>query len=159
MATDDSDNAQREQLKKLQAWQRKVQLLSDTELYPGAVSFLQKLVDEEEFSALPNSQVAGLFSVSLSPKYSDLYDFVKHQRDRNWPESKRDIKTFYTALERYLAEMHRRCLRDDFHLLEGERDARQAANEIMVLLAREFIQHLLAENGLLALRVRPRRSR
>lgn len=157
MVTDNS--AKQEQLKRLQERQRKVQLLSDTELYPGAVSFLQKLVDEEEFSALPTSQVAGLFSVSLSPKYSDLYTFVKHQRDRNWPESKRDIKTFYTALERYLTNLHSRCVKDEFHLLEGEHDARQAANEVMVLLAREFIQHLLAENGLLALNVRPRRSR
>ncbi len=73
----------------------------------------------------------------------------------NWPPSKRDIKTFYTALEGTLSLMQRKRLKDEFHLVTSEQgrsvsEARQELDELMALLAREFIQHLAAENGLLA---------
>ena len=134
---------------------QKIYLLSDTVLYPEAVSFMRKLVQEQGCDPLPNSQVAGLLSIAESMRYDELHRFVLHQRDRDWPPSKRDIKTFYTALEEALSLMQRRRLKDEFHMMPGIQGgnvvaARQELDELMARLAREFIQHLSAENSVLA---------
>src|SRR5690242_8872334 len=86
----------------------KIALLSDTILYREAVNFVRKLVLEEDCNPLPTSQVNGLLSIAESSSYDELYRFVVHQRDRNWPFSKKDIKTFYTALEQVLSLMQRK---------------------------------------------------
>lgn len=130
---------------------QKIALLSDTVLYNDAVAFIRKLVQEQDCAPLPTSQVNGLFSIAESASYDELYRFVVHQRDRNWPPSKRDIKTFYTALEQELSLMYRKRLKDEFLLLtqQSAQELRREANDLMALLAREYIQHLMAENGVL----------
>lgn len=130
---------------------QKIALLSDTVLYNDAVAFIRKLVQEQDCDPLPTSQVNGLFSIAESASYDELYRFVVHQRDRNWPPSKRDIKTFYTALEQELSLMYRKRLKDEFLLLtqQSAQELRKEANDLMALLAREYIQHLMAENGVL----------
>ncbi len=130
---------------------QKIALLSDTVLYNEAVAFIRKLVREQDCVPLPTSQVNGLFSIAESANYDELYRFVVHQRDRNWPPSKRDIKTFYTALEQELSLMYRKRLKDEFLLLtqQSAQEIRKEVNDIMALLAREYIQHLVAENGVL----------
>ena len=77
---------------------QKIWLLSDTVLYVEAVAFIQRLVDKEGCNPLPASQVNGLFSIAESSRYSELRQFVEHQRDRDWQPSKRDIKTFEVRL-------------------------------------------------------------
>src|SRR6266571_4558740 len=111
------------------AQMRKLSLLSDNVLYPEAVSFIQRLVGEQHCSPLPTSQVMGLLSVAHTSKYMELYEFVKHQRDRNWPGAKNDIKLFYTELEKVLADMQRKRLRDEFHLVEGNANTNEARQE------------------------------
>ena len=134
---------------------QKIYLLSDTVLYPEAVSFMQKLVRGQGCNPLPTSQVAGLLNIAEAVKYDELHRFVLHQRDRNWPPSRRDIKTFYTALEEVLLLMQRKRLKDEFHLMPDMQgrslsEVRQEVDELLGRLAREFIQHLVAENGVLA---------
>ena len=130
---------------------QKIALLSDTVLYNEAVAFIRKLVKEQDCDPLPSSQVNGLLSIAESTSYDELYRFVVHQRDRNWPPSKRDIKTFYTALEQELSLMYRKRLKDEFLLLtqQSAQEIRKEASDVMALLAREYIQHLMAENGIL----------
>jgi hypothetical protein len=126
-------------------------LLSDTILYPEAVALIRQLVRDEECDPLPTSQVTGLLNVAASATYNQLYTFVVHQRDRNWPASKSDIPKFYIALEKYLTTMQKKRLKDEFHLLtEGlnTKDAKDESDDLMAQLARNFIQHLVAENGL-----------
>jgi hypothetical protein len=134
---------------------KKIWLLSDTVLYPEAVDFMQRHVQQSE--PLPNSQVMGLFNAAASEQYPVLYRFVTHQRDRNWPYAKMHIKRFYTALEQTLLVMQRTRIRNEFRLLEdvpgrSVAETRQEQDTLMALLAREFIQHLLAENAVLLLR-------
>jgi len=136
---------------------QKIYLLSDTILYREATVFMRKLVQEQGCDPLPTSQVAGLLSIAEATRYDELHRFVLHQRDRNWPPSKRDIKTFYAALEEVLSLMQRKRLKDEFRLMpdiqgRSESEARQELDELMARLAREFIQHLVAENGVLAAR-------
>lgn len=134
---------------------QKIDLLSDTLLYDEAVSFAQRMVRVEHCNPLPTSQVTGLLNIAESFRYDELYRFVTHQRDRNWPPSKSDIKTFYSALEQVLSLIMRKRLREEFHLLTerpggNTGEMRQEADALMARLAREFIQHLVAENGLIA---------
>jgi|SRR5437588_607405 len=131
---------------------QKIWLLSDMVLYPEAVAFIRRLVEKEGCNPLPVSQVNGLFSIAESSRYGELRQFVEHQRDRDWPPSKRDIKTFYTRLEQELTRLERR-LDVEFHLVKDERGRRVSEadeNEMLALLVREYIQHIVAENGVIA---------
>ena len=133
----------------------KISLLSDTVLYPEAVAFIRRMVYEEDCTPLPTSQVMGLLNVAGAFKYSELHEYVKHQRDRNWPASKSDIKKLYADLEQMLTIMKNKRLKGDFHLTTdglNPSEARQEVDELMAQLAHDFIQHLVAENGLLASR-------
>lgn len=129
--------------------------LSDNVLYPEAVAFMHRMVEEEGCSTLPASQVTGLLNIANAATYAALLQFIQHQRDRNWPESKKDIKTFYTELEKWFTTVKARRLRQEFHLVREEQDNRamlREVDELMILLAHDFIQHLVAENGLLAVK-------
>lgn len=123
--------------------------LSDEVLYPEAVTFLRRLINEQGCATLPASQVTGLLNIANASIYSELVRFIRHQQERNWPESKKDIKIFYAELEKWLTAFRNKRLRDAFHLVER---GNQEVDELMALLAREFIQHLVAENGVLAVR-------
>ena len=132
---------------------QKLWLLSDTVLYPEAVAFIRRLAQDEECAPLPASQVMGLLNVTNIPRYSELDTFIKHQRDRDWTPSKLDIKKFYTELEKILTAMNNKRIKDEFQLVPQDlspRESSQQVDELMALLAHDFIQHLLAENGVLA---------
>src|SRR5258706_9906172 len=90
--------------------------LSDNVLYPEAITFMGRLVDEQGCATLPASQVTGLLNIANAAIYPELMRFIQHQRERNWPESKKDIKTFYTELEKWFATVKSRRLRDEFRL-------------------------------------------
>jgi hypothetical protein len=122
--------------------------ISDTVLYPEAVAFIRHLVNDEECMPLPASQIIGLLNVANASSYMALDKFIKHQRDRNWPASKQDIKTLYTELEKLFTTIKNKRLRDEFHLIQTPPNS-QEADEVMALVARDFIQHLIAENGLI----------
>ena len=131
---------------------RKISLLSDNVLYHEAVDFIRHLVREEECSPLSSKQTNGLLNIASVMQYDKLREFVIHQRDRNWPASKADIKTFYTELEKYLALMQKKRLKDEFGLVtEGlsVQAAREEVKQLMAALVYDFVQHLVIENGLL----------
>ncbi len=131
--------------------------LSDNELYSGAVKFLHRIVDEEECMPLPASQVAGLLNIANNSSYTELERFIRHQLGRNWSESKKDIQVFYTELEKEFAQM-KKTLLPTFHVQEGK-NAREANDELMALLACEFIQHLITENMLLLAALADKRAK
>jgi hypothetical protein len=165
--------AQRNDDQQLAKLRQKVWLLSDTVLYPEAVAFIRCLVGQYKTALpssltylaqlvqtmgtsnpLPTSQVAGLLNIARLVEYDELSRFVAHQRERNWPENKRSIKIVYTALERYFSDIYKRRISSEFHLTT---DSGQQLKEVMALLAQEFVQHLLAENGLLVAKERANR--
>ena len=141
---------------------QKISLLSDTVLYPEAVDFTQRLAKQGD--PLPMAQVNGLLNITASRNYAELLRYILHQRDRNWPFPKMNIKRFYTSLEGVLGKMQRERLRNEFHLLQDVsgrsiEGIRQEMDMLMALLAREFIQHVLAENGVLLQRFEEERKR
>jgi hypothetical protein len=136
---------------------QKIWLISDTVLYRDAVTFLHRLVSEMDCDPLPPTQVNGLLYMADGANYAELFRFVVHQRDRNWTGLKADIKTFYTELERVLSDMRKKRLSEEF-LLATATTSNQEKDEIMIVLAREFIQHMVAENGLLVAQAKDERS-
>ena len=140
--------------------EEKISLLSDTVLYPEAAAFLRHLVYEQHSSPLPAAQIMGLLNIAHTSNYGQLRDYVIHQRDRNWPDSRRSAKVFYTELEKLLTQMQTKRLIEDFRLVtsgQNSQQAKQEMDELMAALALEFIQHLVAENMLLAEAQRNRR--
>ena len=132
---------------------RVISRLSDDVLYPEAVAFVNRQVRELHRDALLNSQANGLLNIATSLKYSELQNYVIHQRTRDWQPSKRDIGAFYEDLERYLNQLQRTRLQQEFHLLSSglsPEEGRREREEVLAYLALEFIQHLVAENGIWA---------
>ncbi len=136
--------------------------LSDNELYKGAVAFLHRIVDEEDCMPLPASQVAGLLNIANASSYGELNRFIRHQLERNWSESKKDIKTFYTELDKELTTI-RKAYISGFQIGQAGKSVKkvnQETDELMALLAHDFIQHLMTENMfLLAAKVDERAKR
>jgi hypothetical protein len=134
--------------------------LSDEVFYKEAIAFIHRLVDEEECSPLPASQVTGLLNIANASNYTELEHFIKHQRDRNWPESRKDIRLFYTELEKVFTTLKNKRLREMFHLEQAKGPAAQKElDELMILVAQDFIQHLITENALLAVEKASERAR
>ncbi len=128
---------------------QKIWLLSDTVLYPEAVAFVSRVIRQEEHAPLPNAQAASLMGVAELLDYGKLEQFMKHQADRGAQK----FAPFYTELEKHLSLIGRSRLKDEFHLLADDpartaKATREETRALLALVAREFIQHLLAENGL-----------
>jgi hypothetical protein len=121
-----------------QEWEH-VRVLSDSVLYKRALDFVASV------PAVENKQVNSLLEFSRT--IFDLLEYVQHQRDRKWSDRESNMKKFYTAL--YDAVF--RIVRDTKDLWKfvpadvSEVEAQKRTSIFATLLAREFIQHLVAE--------------
>ncbi len=121
--------------------QEKLQFLSDTELYPQAVQLMRGIANE-----LPQKQTNGLLNVSLANTYTQLQRFIDHQRDRKtWPPKERHIPIFYRELGQKLQKIESYV--PSIMKARAEQPSREDMQTLKMLLAREFIQHVLAENA------------
>jgi hypothetical protein len=135
---------------------------SDDTLYFEAVALLRHLVNEKDCIPLPTSQIAGLLNSANASSYTELERFLCHQRDRNWPESRKDIKIFYTGLREKLNTLRKKWLVERFQLVpEGKsaHEVKEEGDKLMALVAREFIQHLIAENMVLIAALKTERAK
>lgn len=120
--------------------EEKIQVLSDIELYPQAVEFMRGIARK-----LPPTQINGLLNVSLSDTYEHLKLFADVQYNRStWKLSERHIPEFYRRLTLKFKELEHYALT----ILSSRTEKASAADlaEMNMAIAREFIQHLLAEN-------------
>lgn len=120
--------------------------LSDGEIYRLAMTFANEPTQQEilEYRSF-SSQINGLLQFSRS--WSELIDFVKHQKGRNWQGQKQSYEGFYTALEARLNQIFA-DVRETHHLVSdnlSKTETREQQSFFAGLLAREFIQHLYAE--------------
>lgn len=122
--------------------QLQIRLLSDYTLYPNAVAFVNDLK-----KPLPANQANGLLNASFTETYALLGNFLQGQYNRKtWPEGEKYIQYFYEDLEDRLEEIQREYLPTITQSRHQELSA-QDHEEITMLLAREFIQHIVAENA------------
>ena len=137
---------------------QKIELLSDTVLYPEAVAFVRRMIGKERSNPLPATQVNGLLNIALTLNFDKVRDFAEHQRDRNWPSSKRDIQTYYTHLAKELSRLEQ--LLSEYSLTKDEHGrpvSSEDEREMLGRLTREYVQHLLAENMLIEAELREQR--
>ena len=121
--------------------QEKIRLLSDIELYPQAVEFMHGIARQ-----LPPTQINGLLNVSLANTYDELERFIEHQRTRTtWRREDTHIPDFYKRLAQKLKQLEAYAL--SIMKSRAGQLSREDMQTLKMLLAREFIQHLLAENA------------
>lgn len=120
--------------------QRQLRLLSDTELYPRAITFMRGIGRK-----LPPTQINGLLNVSSTSTYDTLGIFIERQRTRTtWPPKDSHIPEFYRRLAQELKQLETSASSIlNARTQPASREDRQA---FRMLIAREFIQHILAEN-------------
>lgn len=122
--------------------QAKIRLLSDTELYPQAIKFMRSIG-----RPLPGAQINGLLNVSLADTYDGLGKFIERQSKREtWRREDTHIPDFYRKLPNRLEQIIDAYL-PSIMQLTAEHPSQEDTRAVKMLLAREFIQHLLAENG------------
>ncbi len=121
--------------------QEKIRLLSDLELYPQAVEFMHGVARQ-----LPPAQINGLLNVSLANTYNELESFIEHQRARTtWRREDTHIPDFYKRLTQKLKQLEAYAL--SIIKSRAGQPSQEDMQTLKMLLAREFIQHLLAENA------------
>jgi len=121
--------------------QKKIRLLSDTEFYPQAVEFMRGIARQ-----LPPTQINGLLNVSLANTYDQLEEFIEHQRTRTtWRREDVHIPDFYKRLAQKLKQLDAYAL--SIMKSRTGQPSREDMQTLKMLLAREFIQHVLAENA------------
>jgi len=95
---------------------------------------------------LPATQINGLLNVSLGSTYDELKRFVASQHQRTtWSARDRHIPEFYRRLVPKIEDLEKLSLA----IIKNryEKVSREDEQAISMALAREFIQHLLAENA------------
>src|SRR5258708_20932159 len=122
--------------------QAKIRLLGDNELYPQAIEFMRGIG-----RALPATQINGLLNVSLADTYDGLGKFIERQSKREtWRREDTHIPDFYKRLPNKLKQIIEAYVPSIMQLTAGQ-SSQEDLQAVKMLLAREFIQHLLAENG------------
>jgi hypothetical protein len=114
-----------------------IRLLSDTELYDQAMHFMHGMG-----RPLPAAQINGLLNIALNNSYDRLLEFIQHQYGRCTVES--EVRDFYSRLEQQFRALEARALTI---IKARAQPSREDLQMLKMLLAREFIQHVLAENG------------
>ncbi|NLE46312.1 MAG: hypothetical protein GX620_16460 [Chloroflexi bacterium] len=121
-----------------------VRLAGDATIYRDAMTFAnaqQAVIEDKQFG----HQASGL--LEFSRDWDELERFIRHQKGRSWPQSKLHYGDFYAALGKYLQEL-RRDVKDKYGFVENgltNNETREQTKFFAGLLAREFIQHLVAE--------------
>ena len=116
-----------------------IRLLSDGQLYDQAVTFVK------QNDTLENKQMAGLLEFSRS--WQELLKFVRHQKGRDWQRNKAYYADFYTQLEQQLEQLRAKVKSEYGMVPHGltKKETSRHTEYFAGLLAREFIQHLVAE--------------
>lgn len=119
--------------------QVRLRIMSDDQLLDQAVQFIQTN------KTLPNAQISGLENITeTAKKFSDIIGFVRHQADKD----NKKISEFYRALKTKLEDLWKQIEKDRDFVPENLTSTQLAEYKEFfgLLIAREFIHHLSAEN-------------
>ncbi len=117
----------------------KLRLLSDDELYEDAVAFIK------ENGTIKNHQINGLKNIAdAADGFSHILKFTRHQASKTY----RDTKDFYAALTKKLETLQQRLKTDQDFVPDNlsRKELSKYSESYGLLIAREFINHLWAEN-------------
>ena len=127
---------------------QKIRLLSDGKLYDEAVNFVADHPDYTH-SKVSKTQLNGLQNALGAGKWTEIFGnsgYIKNRLNRDTMPD--DLKRFYQDLQKYLDELYKQ-IEDRFKIDEDLTRAQktQAKEQYAYLLAKEFIQHLVAETN------------
>ena len=125
---------------------QKIRLLSDGELYKNAVDFVKTHYSPKKVS---KAQLNGLQNAVGAGEWHEIFSYINNRLDRNTtPE---DLKSFYGALKDSLNSLHSKVQEVQFVVKPEkttraeERQVKKKIDRYAYLLAKEYIQHLIAE--------------
>jgi hypothetical protein len=130
--------------------QKKIILLSDGQLYRDAVSFVSKQNPLRE-TQVTKSQLSGLENIVRSHSFAQILGYINHQLGRDTLND--DLREFYQNLLPYLeglpsmVEEHKFVSIPENPSRAARRELREKIDQYAYLMAKEFIQHLVAENN------------
>ncbi len=119
--------------------EEKVRVISEEKLYPKAKNFFS-----DETGYLSNAQSSGLENMARNAgKLSDLESFLKKQQDK---DSKH--RNFYFQLTLQVNDL-KAMLKEEGLVPEdlSRNKEREMVDEYGILLAREFLFHLISQNS------------
>ena len=125
---------------------QKICLLSDGELYKNAVDFVKTYYSPKKVS---KAQLSGLQNAVGASDLHEIFRYINNRLARNTtPE---DLKSFYGALKDSLNSLRSKVQEVQF-VVKPEKTTRTQDREVnkeidryAYLLAKEYIQHLIAE--------------
>ena len=121
---------------------QKICLLSDSELYEDAVKF----VEPHRGAKVSKSQLSGLQNAIGAGDSNEIFRYINNRLDRS--TTRAQLKKFYEELRDYLQRLPRR-FQEAGLVVKPENmtraQSRQVNEDITYLLAKEYIQHLVAE--------------
>ena len=126
---------------------QQIRLLSDGELYRDAVKLATNHVYAS--SKISNSQLSGLWNAVGASDWGEIFRYIDNRLDRNTTSD--ELKKFYQNLKDYLNGLPKQVEKTQLVVKPtemGRAQRRQVSAEIdryAYLLAKEFIQHLVAE--------------
>ena len=130
--------------------QQKIILLSDGQLYRDAMDFVSKHKPLPDLQ-VTKSQLSGLENIVHSHSFAQILGYINHQLGRD--TLKDELREFYQHLLPYLEGLRSMVEEHQFVSIPENasraerRQLREKIDEYAYLLAKEFIQHLVAENN------------
>ncbi len=125
---------------------QKICLLSDGELYENAVDFVKTHYSPKKVS---KAQLNGLQNAVGAGEWHEIFNYINNRLDRDTtPE---DLKSFYGALKDSLNSLHSKVQEVQFVVRPEEmtrtqgKQLNQEIERYAYLLAKEYIQHVIAE--------------
>ena len=125
---------------------QKICLLSDGELYKNAVDFVKTYYSPKKVS---KAQLSGLQNAVGASDLHEIFRYIDNRLARNTtPE---DLKSFYGALKDSLNSLRSKVQEVQFVVKPEEttrtqdREVNKEIDRYAYLLAKEYIQHLIAE--------------
>jgi len=134
---------------------KKINLLSDGELYRDAIN-LAEIYKHPKYPT--KTQLSGLENITHSNEFEDIKKFVENKLDRLVREKERNsndrldqVIGLYERLSSYLQSLDKKV--EDYQLVIIPENAtrkeraqfKEEKKKYIYLLAKEFIQHLVAE--------------
>ena len=124
---------------------QKIRLLSDRKLYSKAVKFVAEHLAYIH-SKVSKTQLSGLQNAVGASDWAEIDGYIKNRLNRNTTSD--ELKNFYQDLKDYLDEQLYGQVEKHFEIEGSNRTEKtQAKRQYAYLLAKEFIQHLVAETN------------
>lgn len=131
--------------------EKRIGVLSDGPLLEEALAFARKVVEfAPRDKDLRASQLHGLQQYARGD-WSELDHFIRHQASRKWEGREGEVhptKRFYDALGKQLNLLRQQDRLEQWGLLPAGLSKKQFQDQapaVAICLAREFVQHMVAE--------------